>query len=91
MRQPTPQTVSALTLDEVRRFHASTFRPDLTTIVVTGDVTATEARDVVEHWFGQWTATGVTPELGNHVLGGGFYATRLYHDLRQEAGYPAQP
>ncbi len=26
-------------------------------------------------------------ELGNHVLGGGFYATRLYHDLRQVAGY----
>jgi zinc protease len=26
-------------------------------------------------------------QLGNHVLGGGFYATRLYHDLRQLAGY----
>jgi zinc protease len=26
-------------------------------------------------------------QLGNHVLGGGFYATRLYHDLRQIAGY----
>ncbi|MGH9600722.1 MAG: M16 family metallopeptidase, partial [Terracidiphilus sp.] len=26
-------------------------------------------------------------ELGNHVLGGGFYATRLYHDLRQVTGY----
>jgi len=26
-------------------------------------------------------------ELGTHVLGGGFYATRLYHDLRQTAGY----
>jgi zinc protease len=25
-------------------------------------------------------------ELGDHVLGGGFYATRLYHDLRQVAG-----
>ncbi|HZV36473.1 MAG TPA: pitrilysin family protein, partial [Verrucomicrobiae bacterium] len=25
-------------------------------------------------------------ELGNHVLGGAFYATRLYHDLRQENG-----
>jgi zinc protease len=25
-------------------------------------------------------------QLGNHVLGGGFYATRLYHDLRQVAG-----
>jgi zinc protease len=26
-------------------------------------------------------------QLANHVLGGGFYATRLYHDLRQVAGY----
>jgi zinc protease len=25
-------------------------------------------------------------QLGNHVLGGGFYATRLYHDLREKAG-----
>jgi zinc protease len=25
-------------------------------------------------------------ELGNHVLGGGFYATRLYRDLRQKRG-----
>jgi zinc protease len=26
-------------------------------------------------------------QLGQHVLGGGFYATRLYRDLRQNAGY----
>jgi zinc protease len=26
-------------------------------------------------------------QLGNHVLGGGFYATRLYHDLRLVSGY----
>ena len=25
-------------------------------------------------------------QLGNHVLGGGFYATRLFRDLRQKAG-----
>jgi zinc protease len=25
-------------------------------------------------------------QLGNHVLGGGFYATRLFHDLRETAG-----
>src|SRR5208283_1756532 len=24
--------------------------------------------------------------VGNHVLSGGFYATRLYHDLREQAG-----
>jgi zinc protease len=26
-------------------------------------------------------------QLGEHVLGGGFYATRFYHDLRQVSGY----
>ena len=26
-------------------------------------------------------------QLGTYVLGGGFYASRLYHDLRQVAGY----
>jgi zinc protease len=131
LRQTTPETVSAVTLDEVKQYHASTIRPDLTTIVVIGDVTADEARSVIEKWFGDWKATGPKPnttlppvpvnkasavtvpdpervqdavalaqqvdinrfdpdyyplQLGNHVLGGGFYATRLYHDLRQESG-----
>ena len=26
-------------------------------------------------------------QLGNHILGGGFYATRLYRDLREKTGY----
>jgi zinc protease len=26
-------------------------------------------------------------EVGDHVLGGGFYATRLYRDVREKAGY----
>jgi zinc protease len=26
-------------------------------------------------------------QVGDHVLGGGFYATRLYRDLREKAGY----
>ena len=132
LRQTTPETVSKLTLDEVKQYHAATVRPDLTTIVVVGDVTPEEARTVIEKWFGDWKASGPTPnttlppvpvnkpsavnvpdkervqdevtlaeqlnlnrfdpeyyplELGNHVLGGGLYATRLYHDLRQVNGY----
>jgi zinc protease len=131
LREPTPATVAALTLDDVKRYHAATFRPDLTTIVVIGDVTAQDARTTIARWFGGWQASGARPlldlprvpantttetivpdesavqasvtlaqevgltrfdrdyyalQLGNHVLGGGFYATRLYHDLRQEAG-----
>jgi zinc protease len=132
LRETTPDTVSALTLNDVRQYHVSTFRPDLTTIVVIGDVTPLEARTTIAKWFGAWHAAGAKPDLdlprvpanpstevtvpdptavqasvtlaqevgitrfdrdyyalqlGNHVLGGGFYATRLYHDLRQETGY----
>ena len=132
LREVTPATVGKVTLDDVKRYQAATFRPDLTTIVVIGDVSPEEAKTVIEKWFGEWKADGPKPnttlpaipinkpsavnvadpqavqdsvtlseqlnlnrfdadyyplQLGNHVLGGGFYATRLYHDLRQVAGY----
>jgi zinc protease len=132
LRETTPATLAKVTLDDVKNYHAATIRPDLTTIVVIGDVSPEQARAVIEKWFGDWKATGSKPntvlpvvppnkpsavnvadqeavqdtvalaeqlplnrfdpdyyplQLGNHVLGGGFYATRLYHDLRQVAGY----
>ncbi len=132
LREATPATMSKITLDDVKHYYAATMRPDLTTIVVIGDVTPEQAKVVIEKWFGEWKASGPQPEttlaavpqnkasaahvddaeqvqdsvvlaeqlnlnrfdpdyyplqLGTHVLGGGFYATRLYHDLRQVAGY----
>jgi zinc protease len=131
LRQATPQTVSAVTLDDVRGYYQQAYRPDLTTIVVIGNVTPDGAKAVVEKYFGGWTASSPPPqtdlppvpanqpgvtavpdqsrvqvivnlgetlglnrfnpdyyalELGNHVLGGGFYATRLYRDLRENGG-----
>jgi zinc protease len=131
LREPKPDTVGALVIDDVRKHYETTFRPDLTAITIIGDVDPTEARGIVEKYFGAWQADGPTPDptlppvpkntmkdftvadpeavqasvtlaqevgltrfdpdyyaiqLGNNVLGGGFYATRLYHDLRQVEG-----
>jgi zinc protease len=132
LREATPQSVTALSLADVKDYYAKVFRPDMTTIAVIGDVTMDEVRPVIEKWFGAWKSSGPKPvvtvapvpvnppaalhvpdptevqssvtlaqelginrfhpdyyalQLGDHVLGGGFYATRLYRDLRQKAGY----
>ncbi|HZX68054.1 MAG TPA: pitrilysin family protein [Candidatus Elarobacter sp.] len=131
-RTATPDTVATITLDDVKSFYSSTYRPDLTTIVVVGDVTPEHARSAIESAFGAWKADGPTPnvyppavppnkastavipatgriqadvtlsetipltygdadyaivQLANEVLSGGFYASLLYHDLRELHGY----
>jgi zinc protease len=130
-REATPESVKALTIQDVRDYHKAVFRPDMTTIVVMGNVTVEKARAVIGKYFGGWTAGGPAPntllppvpnsgpattqvpdasrvqdkallaetlqltrtnadyyalELGNHVLGGAFYASRLYRDLREKSG-----
>ena len=131
LRHATPASLRALSLADVRAYYRHVFRPDLTTIVVIGNVSPQRAKAVVQKYFGAWRAQGARPqvelppvppsrasstavpdanrvqvramlaetvalrrsdpdyealELGNAVLGGGFYASRLYHDLRQSAG-----
>jgi zinc protease len=62
LRQATPQTISALTLDDAKSYLASVYRPDETTIVIAGDVTPELAKATVEKYFGAWIATGPKPE-----------------------------
>jgi zinc protease len=130
-RQTTPASVSALTIDDVKNYYVSAFRPDLATIVVIGKISPENAVAVISKYFGDWKTSGEKPDtlfppapdnaastthvpdasrvqdkitlgetlqltrtnsdyyalqLGNHVLGGGFYATRLYRDLREKSG-----
>ena len=132
-RYATPASLGTVTLDDVKSYYTSTYRPDLTTIVVIGDVTPETARTTIEKYFGAWkapvsaapmldnpavppnTAADVTVpatgriqssvtlsevlpltrsdadypalRLANTVLSGGFYASLLFHDLRELHGY----
>ncbi|HEY3999576.1 MAG TPA: pitrilysin family protein [Candidatus Xenobia bacterium] len=62
-RYATPQTVKGLTLQTVRNWYRRAWRPDLTTLVVVGDITPADARQVVERWFGDWRGAGLRPDV----------------------------
>ncbi len=131
LRHSTPASVMSLTLNNINSYYQHVFRPDMTTIVVIGNISPEKAKTVIEKYFGSWKATGNKPNVefspvplnkaavvhvpdasrvqdrvilaenlgitrsnpdryalavGNHVLGGAFYATRLYRDLRENSG-----
>jgi zinc protease len=62
-RRSTAASIDGITLDDVKAWYAAAYRPDLTTIVIVGNVTPEHARSVVERWFGGWSATGPAPAL----------------------------
>jgi zinc protease len=61
LRHATSGSISSLSLADVRNYHKRVFRPDLTTIVVVGNVTPERARSVIEHNFGSWKSRGPKP------------------------------
>jgi zinc protease len=63
LREATAETVGSLTLQDVRSYFRDTFRPDLTTIVVIGNITAQQAQAAIEKQFGAWSANGPTPTI----------------------------
>lgn len=63
LREATPATVTALKLDDVKAYYRQVFRPDLTTIVMVGQVDAAEARKIITRYFGPWQASGPRPNL----------------------------
>ncbi|HUI44377.1 MAG TPA: pitrilysin family protein [Nitrospirota bacterium] len=131
LRQSTPQTVATITLSDVKSYYAKVFRPDMTTMVIVGQITPEQARQTIEKYFSGWKASGPKPvtdyppvpmnkpsastvpdasrvqdgvtlaetigitrtdpayyklQLGNTVLSGAFYASRLSRDLREKSG-----
>ena len=68
-RFATPASVSALTLDDVKAWYASAYRPDLTTIVVVGNVDPDQAKATIAKYFGAWTASGPAPKVDPPAVG----------------------
>ena len=62
LRYARPESVGKLTLADVRNYYRTTFRPDLTTIVVVGNITPADARKTIEQYFGGWKAEGPKPD-----------------------------
>jgi zinc protease len=52
----TPDSVAALTLEEIRREHARIFEPRFAAVLVAGDLTIDEARAALEQTIGGWPA-----------------------------------
>jgi zinc protease len=63
LRVPTVASMQALSLDDLKAYDAKIMRPDLTTIVVVGNVTAAHARATIATAFGDWHAAGDVPDL----------------------------
>jgi zinc protease len=63
LREATQATITALRPDDVATYRAAAYRPDLTTLVVIGDVTPEQARRVVADTFGDWRADGLPPDI----------------------------
>ena len=71
LRRATSRSVSSLSLGDVRKYYKRAFQPDLTTIVVVGNITPERAREVIERNFGGWKASGsrrraVAPEVATN-------------------------
>ncbi|MFN2459578.1 MAG: M16 family metallopeptidase [Candidatus Velthaea sp.] len=62
LRQDTPESLTAISIDDVKSYASHYFRPDLTTIAVVGDVNTEDVHQRVAAAFGSWTATGPKPD-----------------------------
>ena len=56
--------IKAITIDDLRKFHDTYYRPDTTVLVIVGDVNTAETIASVENAFGSWTRpAGPAPQL----------------------------
>lgn len=85
-RTPTSGTAESLkkiTVEDVRQFFQSAYRPERTTIVASGDVTLEELRGLVEKLLADWKPTGKPPEGAPAATAQKPTVVRIDRDLAQ--------
>ena len=60
-RVTTPASLQKVGIDDVRRFHATHWRPDRAVLVLAGDVDAAAARTLAESVLGDWARPALPP------------------------------
>ena len=68
LREATPKKVKNLSLKDVKEYYQKVFRPDMTTMVVIGQVDPEQAKSVIEKYFGSWKAVGAKPNVDYPVV-----------------------
>jgi zinc protease len=63
LREPTTESIHAISNADLRTYAARFLRPDLTTITVVGDVDPAEVRSTLQAAFGGWHASGPKPNV----------------------------
>ena len=63
LRHATPESITGLSHDDVTAYYKRVFRPDMTTLVVVGDVDPADVKKAVKKRFGDWRAPDDTAEV----------------------------
>ena len=69
----TEETVNNITLEHCKNYYQTYFKPNVAYLTIVGDITAAEAKLLVEKYFGQWQQAEVPkqsytfPQIGNGV------------------------
>lgn len=64
----TEETVEKITLDKVKSFYNTYYKPNISYLAIVGDITLAEAKQVTEKYFGKWQS-GKVP-VATHSLAG---------------------
>ena len=75
-RLATTEATAAITRDQMVEFHSSFYRPNVSALVLVGDVSADRDHATIERAFGSWESGEVAPALTPDVPSSG--QTRIY-------------